>query len=79
MKYSTCQLVQNGVIRGVVHYIRRTDPIRPLCDRFQIRVCEGGAVDFLPTDLTATCKFCVNVTNRTPVMVDVPTIEWIGA
>jgi hypothetical protein len=79
MKYATCQLVQGGVIRGAVHYIGQSDPIRPLCGTSSFRPCEGGAVEFLPTANLATCETCSKTTARTPLIISVATIEWVGA
>jgi hypothetical protein len=70
MKYTTCQLVQGGVIRGVIHYIGKTDPVWPLCNHHQIRLCQRAPVQFLPTETGATCRHCANTTSAIPLAID---------
>lgn len=68
MKTTTCQLVQGGVITGYVHYIGRLDPLWPLCEQTQIRLCQATVVEFLPTSTSANCPHCAKIEDRIPLV-----------
>lgn len=82
-KYTTCQLVQGGVIRGYVHLIGAIGPTGtpwPLCDQPQVRLCQDASWRLYLTESAHNCPRCAKVTDRVPLAIDPnPAHQWTGA